>query len=334
MKINAQRFNFVEDGGDIAKMRFNYLQTEQNRIKDVLLNACRCEIEGEASKIIYKMRSEFPNLSESEFTKEFTKTQIKIAMILSKLESLVPELRKFTEEFLLNDSTSILNEEEQNFILETYVSPFKELAKEILANFKDSQKLIDSICLYLQVFKGENEIILKLLIDYREASDETSRQGRFFLGSCASSGIRVLQNPLLFAANSLVGTTLIYGLMAYSVVQYTMKFCEKKKKEEVLKINRIEERMRVLPSKEEAQKQLKKIQDLMTKILEDLQKKNDYVKKICSQGENTNFLLVKKFERLMKKELKGTKITDTNRHKLTSLLKDVENNIMQYKAAL
>jgi len=330
--INARELPFFLDGGHISKIRSNRFRKEQLRIQAGLLEVEQFQMEKSLSKQIQKLMSDHPNLAQVELFENFDKTLTSLTIKISQMTFIMPELSKFVEEYLFDDSASILDVKEKDTLYETYVIHFDRLTKEIISALREYEQIIDAICANLLEIKEDIKVNLK---EYMSAAfDAKARSAAVATNFVASGliGFVAREAAVKVVAGVLVGGGAIgAALTVYTFIQAKKKWDEaKKKNEEALNTRKITGVNNV----KEAEEEMKKVEEFVTGLIEDLQNNNKTLKDVCAEEESRNFKLVDKIKDVMDDKINGMNLKLDSRVKLIQGMKVAQNNLERFKQSL
>jgi hypothetical protein len=332
LEINKRDIPYFEDLGHIAKMRMAKFKKEEIRIKQGLLEVEQYQSDKKNSKFIQQLINDHPNLTKDEIFSNFDTTLNKLVTKISQMKYLIPELSRFVEECLMDEAFSILDGTEKETLLGAYIQPFDRLTQDIITYLKEYEKIIDIIVERLKEIKED----IKLhLTEYMSAAfDMKARSAAIATNFVASGliGFVAREAATRVLAGFLVGGGVVSGvLIAVTFVQAKRKWDQaKKKNEESINTKKIAG----INSTEEAEEEMKKVEDFIDQIIKDLELNNMTLKEVCQEEKSRNFQLINKIEDVMEKKVNGKKFQVDDRVKLIQNMKVAQNNLERFKQSI
>ena len=333
VEINQREIEFFLDGGHISKMRLERIRKEQIRIQEHLLKVEKCQIERSLTKKIQKILSDHPDLAHAKVGENFNETQSSLTTIISKMTYLIPELSQFIEKYLLDDRASILDEQEKKALHEAYVAQFEELSEKAINSLQDYDAIIESLCKTLVDIKVN---IQKNLQEYLIAASGAlwkSIAGVLEAGATGIAGFLGKEMITKTAVGLLLGGGVIgVGLTAYSAYSLIQAYdkLEEAKKEHEAALNK--KKIDGINNVKEAEEELKKIEEFVTKLVSDLEKNRKILGKIRLEEEKGRSLnLVRNISKAMDAKINGKSLSDDSRARLLEGMRVAEKNLQQFK---
>jgi len=332
MQINVQELPFFLDEGHISSIRAAKFNREQQRIQNGLMEVEQYQGDRSLSEQIQQLIFDHPSLAEMDLFNSFEQTFTKLTIKISQIAYIIPELSRFVEEYLLDDSSSILDNGEKKVLMQTYVIPFDHLTKEILASLKDYEKIIDDVCQNLLAIKDE---IKQNLAEYMTATKNAKVKSAAVAGNLVASGVMgflAREAAVKALAGFLVGGGAIgAALTIYTFVQAKKKWDEaKKKNEDMVDLKKITG----INSVKEAEAEMNKVEDFISGLVKNLEENNKTLKEVCHEEKNRNFHLIDKVQEVIDKKISNMPVELDDRVKLIQCMKVAENNLKRFKQSI
>jgi len=333
IRINEKELPYYVDMGHITQIRSSKFNKDNQRIKKGLVQIQQSHIDKTLSRQIQKIFNDHPKLAEqNEWIDAFNQSLMKITVELSQLEFLMPELSKFVEENLLDESFPILAKGEKDLLLETYTLPLERISNNILDCFKVYEKILSGLFIKLG---GIREEILDELKNYNMASyDATAR-------SIVLSANFVSTSFLAFVGQE-IGIKVFAGCLAgggaVGAVLTVVAFVNAKRKwNEVSKRNKEildADRIHGVGNMRELVEGMQNLQEFIRLRIMDLEASNMNLKEIVCEESLKNNYLAKAIESVIDKKLNNEKIEEEDKETLIKYMKIAQSNLEKFKQSI
>ena len=186
LESNRKEFPFCLDMGHIMKIRLSKFTKEQERIQNSLLDVDQFYSKDTLFKQINDILKEHPDFMHNENFLTFENIATKLIVKISQMEFFIPELSRFIEEGLMDDSYSILDQSEKQILLDTYVEPLNQMTRDVLLMFKEYETVVNTFIANLVDLR---ENISLNPTEYKEVSAKSKSRSKAVAVDILASGI-------------------------------------------------------------------------------------------------------------------------------------------------
>jgi len=334
MEINAQELELSTKKGYISDTRSQKWMEENLRIKEGLLEADTIKTPRILWEEIEKMIQGSLNLQDKmNDHKKYTNVSATLAIRISRMKFILPELIKFVECQILND-LSLIWEEEEKILWNIFISPFRQLSKQILVGYEFFIKFFDSLDTKIKE-KSENlrenlEELVKTTGDVKCKSIFSVISSLGAVGGIGA-GVAIGKGALVTLAIPVGAGVGIAGVLitalSFKSLKQAKKVCDGSKKE-LVKKTEID-----LKNNETFEETLQRFERTIEESLLNLKRYQEDLEKISSNTKK-NFELIYKIEEAMKKKIKGVNLSETEKLKLRQAMKAAQENVGELENGL
>ena len=331
--INTKELPYFLDEGHICKIRSNKFRKEQLRVQRGLQDTAKFFPQKNLSKQIQQIVHDHPNLAEVDLFQNFETLSTRVMLKVSQLEYLIPEISKFVEEYLMDDRFSIMDASEKLNLTQTYTDHLRQITGDILIILKEYEKLVGEIITNLQVIKEDIKTNLK---EFANAHfDAKARSTAVATNFVTSSIIGFLAREA--AAKVVVGCLVGGGALAavFTVVTFIQA---KRKWDQVKKKNEESLNTKKIPginNAQEAEEQMKKVDEFISQLVDNLKKSNAILNEVCSHEEiSNNSQLIRKIDQVIDKKINGQDVNNDDKAQLVEFMIVTQSNLEKFKKSI
>jgi len=330
--INKRELPFVLDRGCISHIRLETFSKERTRIRDGLAQVEVYQAQNGLFKDAQKTMADHPSLANEQLSEDFKRIGMSLEIKISQMAYILLELSKFIDQYLLDEKASILNETEKESLYEAYVAPYDKLLREIITSFRTYGEVIEVICQNLFNIKMQTALNLK---EYSTAASDTRNKSMAISAELVSASILGFLGreaagkavAAFFVGGGVIGGVLIAVFFVHSIHKLRQAI---KKNGETLNRSKIDG----IQDLKSAEEEMKKMEEFVTKLVDDLEKNKETLKKICSEDESENFNLVEQIVKAMDDKIKGKNLSAQERDELLEKMDAAEHNLERFKQCL
>ena len=241
LEINKRDLPFYLDAGSIAKFRMQKITQDRNRIFSLVNNLKSVMAHETLAQTIKKMLGDHPELfnvidSNNDMMNSVQNIVNNVTFSVSRIDLLLYEIKKFTQDQLGDPLFSVLSEDEYDAFIQTYTRPLKENSgsiKSLIIDFGEIVNLVYKACEF--IYKELDDAIKNF------RTDDSSGQAKGYAAASAVATSVLIGYVAREAAVKVVagliggGGVLGVALAAYSIYEAKKKF-DKHKKDSMNKI--------------------------------------------------------------------------------------------------
>jgi len=333
IKINEKELPYYVDMGHITEIRSSKFNKDNQRIQKGLVQIQQSQIDKTLSRQIQKIFNDHPKLAEqNEWVTAFNQSLMKITIEISQMEFLMPELSKFVEECLLDESFPILAKGEKDLLLETYTLPLQRINKNILDCFQVYEKILTELAVKLGEIREE---ILEELKKYSTASyDVTARSIALSANFLSTSFLGFVGQEVgikIFAGFLAGGGAIGVALTVISFINAKRKWDEaSKRNKEILDADKIPG----VGNIRELVDGMQNLQEFIRLRINDLEESNAKLKEVCQQEAIQNNYLANRIEAVIDKKLNNEAVGEDDREALIKYMQITQSNLEKFKQSI
>ena len=248
LDANVKQLPFSHDNGSIAKFRMLKLLNEKERILQMLNNVKSAVVKQNLAHEVQQMVIDYPDLfpeadCEREMLNSIQNLLNNIIMIITRINVMLIEFKRYIETQVMDKSFSVMNIEELEAITQTYVTPLRGYVNELKIYIEEYQNDI-------AIMFSKSDEVYQVINDALKVFKEVKKKGTssVILGipGIASSAILAIvarEMAIKVVGGIIAGSTVIgVGLALYSVYgakKSVDKKLEKMRREKLLEENTI-----------------------------------------------------------------------------------------------